>query len=117
MYLALFIITFGAFAFFGYLCFGRVLEDYHSFITTLESLFNFLLGSFSYSDLKEANPLLGPFFFMAFEWIVVIGVLCVVMSIINEALNTVKEGDEMQSNEHEIVDYIWGRFKSMLPWK
>lgn len=117
MYVALFVVTFGAFSFFGYLCFGRVLEDYHSYIATLEALFNFLLGSFTYEDFTTANPLLGPFFFMAFEWIVVIGVLCVVMSIINEALINVKQDESLQNNEHEIVDYILSRFKAMLPWK
>lgn len=116
MYVTLFVVTFGAFSCFGYLLFNKVLEDYHSFITTMESVFNFLLGSFNYYDFEEANSVLGPFYFMAFQWIVVIGVLSVVMSVINEALIYSKESDEYKSTDHEIMDYVFEKFVRLLPW-
>ena len=55
-----FLILFCAFAMMGTLAFGRENYDYHTFISTLETLFAMMLLSFNFSGLEEASRIIGP---------------------------------------------------------
>ncbi|XP_013393280.1 uncharacterized protein LOC106161002 [Lingula anatina] len=107
-----FFLYFFAFCQAAYLLFGRHLPSYGTFIGSVEALFAFSLGSFSFDDMKDANPVLGPLFFFLFVAVVYIGLMGMFLTIINDSFATVKANAEMQSNDYEMVDFIVKRFKA-----
>ena len=113
-----FSIYFMAFCMFAYLVFGRSLGDYETFITTIESLVAFSLGSFDFHAFKRAEPVLGPIFFFLFIQVVVIGLMGMFLTIIYDAFATVKENAEMQSNDYELVEFMVKKLKILFgyPW-
>ncbi|ELT87233.1 hypothetical protein CAPTEDRAFT_89699, partial [Capitella teleta] len=108
-----FMLYYMAFCMMAYKLFGSSLSDYSSFIATIESLFAFALGSFSFDDLRMANPF-GPIFFFMYVAVVQIGLMSMFLTIICDAFAAVKEDTHARSNDYEIVEFIWGRAKNLL---
>lgn len=104
-----FFIIIGAYSQFAYVVFGSVLLDYSTFITTVESLFSMLLGSFDYPPLVRAQPILGPLFFFTFVVVMMFTVMNMFLSIINDTFNVVKVDPSKQSSEFEIFDFLIGQ--------
>ncbi len=111
-----FLIYFMAFCQAAYLLFGKLLPSYGSFIGAIESLFAFALGSFDFYEFQAADPVLGPAFFFMYVGIVYIGLMGMFLTIINDAFAQVKENSDLQSNDYEIVDFIWRKFKGVFGW-
>ena len=105
-----------AFAQFAYLVFGRVLATYETFIGVIEALFNFCLGSFDFHAYMDAQPVIGPIFFFLFVGVVYIGLMGMFLTIIAESFTIVKENTDLQSNDYEIVDFAWRKFKGIFGW-
>ncbi|CAH1794576.1 unnamed protein product [Owenia fusiformis] len=110
MFCITFFIYFFAFCLWGYTLFGTQLPNYGTFVGCIEALFAFSLGSFDFYEFRDANPFYGPIFFFLFVGIVYIGLMGMFLTIIGEAFSKVKEDSSLQSNDYEIVDFIWGRF-------
>jgi len=113
-FVIMFMIYFFAFSMMAYVLFGADLADYGDFSGTIEALFSFALGAFDFQAFKGANKYLGPIFFFLFVAIINIGLMGMFFTIIDEAIGTVKANQENQSNEYEIVDFIWGKFSNMF---
>lgn len=108
-----FTIFFIAFTQFGYLIFGSMTRSYKDFLTSLETIFRFSLGQFDLGELQTANYGLGSIYFVVFILIVVMGLMSMFITILNEAFEEVKKDIEGQQNEHEIFDYMFNTFKSI----
>jgi hypothetical protein len=105
-----------AFCMMAYKLFGAQLDIYATFITTIESLFAFALGSFDFDALRMANPL-GPIFFFLYVAIVQIGLMSMFLTIICDAFAAVKEETAHKANDYEIVDFMWGKVKGLFGQK
>ena len=112
----IFFVYFMAFCMAFYVIFGKQLPSYGSFVGTMESLFAFALGDFEFYDLVDAERILGPFFFFLFVGVIYIGLMGMFLTIIYESFAAVKANTEMRSNDYEIVDFIWGKFKGVFGW-
>ena len=105
-----------AFCMMAYKLFGSTLDLYASFISTIESLFAFALGDFDFEALRQAN-VLGPVFFFMYVGVVQIGLMSMFLTIICDGFAMVKAEAEHQSNDYEIVDFVWGKVKGMFGMK
>lgn len=108
-----FLIYYLAFCMMAYKLFGPQLELYSSFLTTIESLFAFALGSFDFDSLRAASCV-GPLFFFLYVAVVQIGLMSMFLTIICDGFAAIKEETEHKSNDYEIVDFIWGKVKGMF---
>ncbi|CAH1794853.1 unnamed protein product [Owenia fusiformis] len=108
----MFLIVFMAYAQMAYLVFGADIVDYSSFIGTLEAMFSILLGHFNLEALTRVHIIIGPFFFFSFVALMVFVMTNIFLTIILDGFKMVKEDLSKQSNEHEIIDFIWKRFTS-----
>ena len=107
-----FLIVLLAYAQFAYLLFGRYLISYSSFISTLETLLSTSLGGFNYDELSHINSVLGPIYFFSFVLVIVFALMNMFVSIINDTFTMVKNDIGLQSNEYEILDFMWARFQT-----
>lgn len=98
---------------YGYLLFGSVLKDYRNFMTSLESVFRLLLGQFAFYDMFAVDAFMGFIFLMSFIFLVFIGLMAIFMTILNDAIETVKEEIANQKNEHEMIDFIFSSVKKI----
>ncbi|KAK7111719.1 hypothetical protein V1264_011307 [Littorina saxatilis] len=112
-----FMLYFMSFVITAYLLFGHMMNTYNNIIGAAESMFAFALGSFDFEAMQTAQPMLGPLFFFSYIMVVYIGLMSIFMTIIGDAFTRVKEDTALQSNEYEIVDFMWGKFKGLLGFK
>ena len=109
-----FLLYFFAFVVAGYLLFGQHLASYNGIIQSMESAFAFALGSFDFEAMSGAQKFLGPIFFFLYIGVVYVGLMSIFLTIIADAFTTVKEDTETRSNDYEMVDFIWRRFKGII---
>ena len=109
-----FFIFYLAYVVFGFIIFVSYLEDFKSFVTSMESTIGILLGSFEFDDIREAHPIIGPFYFMTLMLFGAMYILNVFLTIVIDVYAEVKRDLSMQSNEYEIVDFMIGRFKRFV---
>ena len=93
------------------LIFGGNLYEYRSYPTSVASIFNLLLGKFSYHQFAQTNMVLGPVFFFGFNIMVNWILMNMFISILDDAFSEVKENTRLQSNDYEMIDFIMEQFK------
>ncbi|XP_022092642.1 uncharacterized protein LOC110980349 [Acanthaster planci] len=110
-YGVVFCLVFGAYALFAYAIFHLHLENFSTFVGTLETLFSTILGKFEFQDMISVHSFLGPTFFFTYVVIIVFVMINMFLSIINETFGKVRHDNEAVKNELEIVDFMLQRFK------
>ncbi|ESN99578.1 hypothetical protein HELRODRAFT_84161, partial [Helobdella robusta] len=113
-----FVITFFiyllAFGQLGYLLFSSKLVTYKSFSSVIETLFQFFIGSFTFSDYPTAQPILGPIFFFLFVWVIIYGMQSMFLVIIVEAFQAVRKENQFKRNDYEVGEYMIGKVKGLF---
>ena len=84
-----FFIIFFTFTQFSYLIFSTKVAGYKTPASSLVSLFKFALGQFNLRELQNADYVLGSTFFVLFVFIVVMGLMSMLITILNEAFEKV----------------------------
>ena len=107
----IFALVFVSFSHLCYLVFSRELEKFSTFLSTSESLLSVMLGKFSYLNFERTNRVLGPIMFFFYSVGVVFILINMFLSIIIENFKAVKRNNDLQSNEHEIVDFMLDQLK------
>lgn len=113
-FMLMFCILFLAFCQFAFLVFGVDNDDYSSFSTTLGSVMSLTLGSFQFHALADSSRILGPIFFLGYVVCVYFVLVNVFVGILNDALVEVANDSAVQSNEHEILDFMFHTFKKTV---
>lgn len=103
----MFLLFFLAFTQVAFLVFGPVNEDYASFVVAAETMLSMTLGGFDFIGLQNANRLIGPIFFISYMVFIFLILVNVFVSIVNDAFAEVSSDVAKQTNEHEVLDYIW----------
>lgn len=109
-----FLLYFMAFVVTGYLLFGQMITTYNNIVGAAESMFAFALGAFDFESMSDAQPILGPIFFFSYIMVVYIGLMSIFLTIIGDSFSQVKDNVALRSNEYEIVDFMWTRFKGLM---
>lgn len=113
-FMLMFLILFLAYCQFAFLVFGVNNDDYASFPSAMGSMMATTLGSFDFHALTDSSRLLGPVFFFTYVVTVFFVLMNVFIGILNDALGEVAGDASIQSNEHEILDFMFHTFKKTV---
>ncbi|KAM4708884.1 polycystin-2 isoform 2-T2 [Discoglossus pictus] len=114
----MFFIIFLAYAQLAYLVFGTQVDDFSTFQNSIFTQFRIILGDFNFSDIEEANRILGPVYFTSFVFFMFFILLNMFLAIINDTYSEVKTDMAQQKSEMELTDLIKkGCSKAMVKMK
>uniref|UniRef100_A0A336LV54 CSON005454 protein n=1 Tax=Culicoides sonorensis TaxID=179676 RepID=A0A336LV54_CULSO len=105
----MFSIVFIAYAQLGYIAFGNELEDFHTFSSSIFTLFRTILGEFDYLEIERANHILGPIYFMSYIFFVFFVLLNMFLAIINDTYSDIKR--EIQQDSIPVGEFIFRKIK------
>lgn len=108
-----FAIIFVAFTQFSFLIFGSNLATYRNFYYAMSSVFRFALGQFELKEMQRANYPYGSIYFVLFIFIVIMGIISMFITILNEAFEKCKKELANKKNEYEFVEYFREKFESL----
>ncbi|XP_017815403.1 polycystic kidney disease 2-like 2 protein isoform X2 [Papio anubis] len=86
----MFFIIFFAYAQLGFLIFGSQVDDFSTFQNSIFAQFRIVLGDFNFAGIQQANPILGPIYFITFIFFVFFVLLNMFLAIINDTYSEVK---------------------------
>ncbi|XP_076830129.1 polycystin-2 isoform X2 [Brachyhypopomus gauderio] len=111
----MFFIVFLAYAQLAYLVFGTQLTDFSTFQACIFTQFRIILGDFDFSEIEEADRVLGPIYFTTFVFFIFMILLNMFLAIINDTYSEVKADMAQRRSEMEITDLIKkGYHKAMV---
>ena len=117
MFLIVFSIIFLSFAQFAFLIYGNTIDSYNTFIKTLESQFNMMIGRFyakiMYSSLRDVSPL----YFFCYTFLVSWVLINMFLTLIIKSFEKVKLCCNQINQDLEMADYMKQRFKSLVSKK
>lgn len=114
-FMVVFFIFYIAYSFLFYSFFGAILKEYQSFSTTVETLFNTVMGGFDFEILRDNNRYFGPIIFFSFMMIMVMILMNVFLTILMDAFAEVQEeAENIKSKDAEVVDYMLDQFKQFF---
>ncbi|KAL1023776.1 hypothetical protein UPYG_G00045970 [Umbra pygmaea] len=102
----MFFIIFVAYAQLAYLVFGTQVNDFSTFQACIFTQFRIILGDFEFSEIEEANPVLGPIYFITFVFFIFFILMNMFLAIINDTYSEVKSDMSQQRSEMEMTDLI-----------
>ncbi|KAM8938978.1 polycystin-2 isoform 2-T2 [Pelodytes ibericus] len=102
----MFFIVFLAYAQFAYLVFGTQVDDFSTFQDCIFTQFRIILGDFDFTNIEEANQVLGPVYFTTFVFFMFFILLNMFLAIINDTYSEVKTDMAQQKHEMELADLI-----------
>ncbi|KAM4594684.1 polycystin-2 isoform 2-T2 [Fundulus diaphanus] len=102
----MFFIIFLAYAQLAYLVFGTQVNNFSTFQSSIFTQFRIILGDFDFSEIKEANPVLGPVYFTTFVFFIFFILMNMFLAIINDTYSEVKADMSQQRSEMEMTDLI-----------
>lgn len=102
----MFFIIFLAYAQLAYLVFGTQVNDFSTFQASIFTQFRIILGDFEFSEIEEANPVLGPIYFTTFVFFIFFILMNMFLAIINDTYSEVKADMSQQRSEMEMTDFI-----------
>ena len=112
----MFSIMFFSFGQMGNLLFGHTVQMYSNLLTTMETLFAMMLGSFEFEPLREANGILGPIFFVSYIVSMFFILSNMFITLISDAFADVNSttAEEIGDGDTELVDFMIERLKGFL---
>uniref|UniRef100_A0A3B4YFM2 Polycystin-2 n=1 Tax=Seriola lalandi dorsalis TaxID=1841481 RepID=A0A3B4YFM2_SERLL len=102
----MFFIIFLAYAQLAYLVFGTQVNDFSTFQASIFTQFRIILGDFEFSQIEDANPVLGPIYFTTFVFFIFFILMNMFLAIINDTYSEVKADMSQQRSEMEMTDLI-----------
>ncbi|CAM9203568.1 unnamed protein product, partial [Lampetra planeri] len=102
----MFFIIFLAYAQLAYLVFGTQVNDFSTFQASIFTQFRIILGDFEFSEIENANPVLGPIYFTTFVFFIFFILMNMFLAIINDTYSEVKADMSQQRSELEMTDLI-----------
>ncbi|KAG2465855.1 polycystin-2 [Polypterus senegalus] len=102
----MFFIIFLAYAQLAYLVFGTQVDDFRTFHSCIFTQFRIILGDFNFTEIEEANRILGPIYFTTFVFFIFFILLNMFLAIINDTYADVKADLAHQKPEMELDDFI-----------
>uniref|UniRef100_A0A8C3FBT0 Polycystin 2, transient receptor potential cation channel n=1 Tax=Chrysemys picta bellii TaxID=8478 RepID=A0A8C3FBT0_CHRPI len=102
----MFFIIFLAYAQLAYLVFGTQVDDFSTFQECVFTQFRIILGDFNFTEIEEANRILGPIYFTTFVFFMFFILLNMFLAIINDTYSEVKSDMAQQKVEMELSDLI-----------
>uniref|UniRef100_K1QE36 Polycystic kidney disease 2-like 1 protein n=1 Tax=Magallana gigas TaxID=29159 RepID=K1QE36_MAGGI len=103
-----------AFIFFAYLLFGSKNENYRSLFITCGSLANTFIGKNKFDSLVIASPLTAQFFLMTYVFFVIMFMLTIFLSILNNSISAVRAETAGASNSLGMMHIVKNSFRNFV---
>ncbi|KAI8499581.1 hypothetical protein Bbelb_226320, partial [Branchiostoma belcheri] len=115
-FMLIFAIVFSSFAMLAFLLLGASLEGYSSYISTMQTMLQMMLGSFDYYDVEGAHGILGPTMLFGFLFLFNFIIILMFLAILDEAYHSVKNEERVQgkSINQKIADLAYRRFENLF---
>ncbi|KAL5018661.1 hypothetical protein ScPMuIL_004383 [Solemya velum] len=110
-FFCVFIVAFTAFVLTGTLIFGYYLNEYRDFYHTVATLSNSFIGKNKLESMINSVPLLAKIYFFAYTMFIIMMLLNVFLSILNESITAVHKGLESEPEVYGVVNLLM----SILP--
>ena len=104
-----------AYSSWAYLAFGRVLDGYATFLRSIMSLLNLVLGKSNFKELIRANRVLAPLFFALFVATITVILVNTFLAIVIESFTAVRMSSEYAKNHFEIVQFWYSKLAAYFP--
>lgn len=103
-----------AFIFFAYLLFGSKMENYRSLFITCGSLANTFIGKNKFDPLVIASPLTAQFFYMTYVFFVIMFMLTIFLSILNNSISAVRAETARGSKSLGMLHIVKNSFRNFV---
>ena len=114
-YVGVFVIVFNAFVISGMTFFGGTVPNYSSYLQSVISQFEFLLGkAVPLDDLRNDKPFIGPTFALLFMLCMTVVLMNMLVSVLNESYTDAKTHIEESAEQLEMARFIGERFMDMF---
>ena len=116
----IFVIVWLAFVQLMYLTFNEKTIGYSTFVKSMETCFQIIMGKFAVGPMIEANQLLGPLYFSVYNIMVVFILIGMYITIISNGFSGVRaatlNAPEDPEKDANVVDYVVDILKSVMPF-
>lgn len=114
-FLILFMIMFMAFVQLFYLTLNEKAENFSTVIKTMQTSFDILLGKFYVDPIFQANLVLGPLYFSAYNIVAVLILINIFLTIITDTFDEVrKERLENADKDIQLVNFFVDKIKAIF---
>jgi polycystin 1L2 len=113
----LFFLVWIAFVQLMHLIYGPHIEGYSTFINSMETTFQVMLGKIDTSQTMMSNPTLTPFIIAAYNMAIVYIILNIFISIITEAFDLVRAEAKENPNEFDFYAHVAFKLKNVFTKK
>ncbi|XP_078586720.1 polycystin-2-like protein 1 [Branchiostoma floridae x Branchiostoma japonicum] len=115
-FMLIFAIVFSSFTMLAFLLLGASLEGYSSYISTMQTMLQMMLGSFDYYRVEGAHWILGPTMLFAFLFFFNFIIILMFLAILDEAYHSVKGEERLngKSMNRKIADLAYKRLENLL---
>ena len=107
-----FLIMFTAFVLVFYLLYTDTLVGFRTFLTSLETSMQIILGKFDFTSMYEREMILGPLLFAGFSLFVIFIMVSMFVAILNDSFRRVMQDFTLQSDDYEATQFILSQFLS-----
>ena len=108
-----FLLILVGFALLGSLIFGGSLRSYNGLLSSMETLFVFLIGKSKFSEINDTSPILAKLFFFVFTLVSVFFFMNIVMSVLGTAIDDVVQHNRKHMSKdlvHVLLATVKGFF-------
>jgi polycystin 1L2 len=111
-----FIVVWMAFVQLMYFIFVQKLMGYSTMIKAMMTSFQIMVGKFDVNGLVNANPILGPIIFTAFNVVVIFFLLNVFISLVSEAFEQERLLEKTSEKKYSLKEYFIIKWNKLV-WK
>ena len=105
-FLLTYMLLFAAYAQLVYIVYGRDMPEFASYQRCLSSLMEMTLGSSDFDQMNATNRILTGFIFFSYTLLNTCVYMNLFISILSETFSAVRADVLLQSNDHEIIDFM-----------
>ena len=109
-FMVVFFVIFGAFVAFFYLIYNCYLFVFLTFLNSMMTSFQMLVGKFNYPEMQKVNPVVGPLIFFCYNCIVLFLLISMFQTILNKSFEFVRQHVDEVSDDKAMMDYMMERF-------
>ena len=114
-YLFFFVLVLNVFAISGVMLFGRTLQLYSSYTTAFIGQMELLLGrAFPLEEIRAENRIIGPAFAVLYVMTMLILLVNMIVSLLNESYTQAKASVEDNAEDLEMAHFIWERLSGIF---
>jgi hypothetical protein len=106
LFLVLFMVYWLSFAQIMYLLLNNSSIHFATFLKTVETCFQIMLGKFSVDEIFNGNKILGPIIFIFYNIVIVMTMITIFISILMNYYSLIKSMHDLGDEEYQLYNYL-----------